>query len=797
MKKYHSLNSLLATLNRPIFMLILMGGILLSVIPAYAQKKPTGTIIGPTGILGAYQPTWPKKPTEIQVTYIEKGSPAAGADLKVGDTIVGIGDEAFKKHPLWEMASAIDAAEGEGKTLALLLKTGKTVDITLATLGTYSPTAPYNCAKTDTIIKQAADRLLKEDFGGTATRTGLLALMATGEKKHLDAVAKAIHSGDLLKIDPKKVDDYLNGGPTQFGSCGWTWGYSLIALGEYYLLTKDETVLPAIRTYALGLARGQDGVGCWGHRMAIGAKHRAPGYGTMNQPTISNLMGMLIARKCGIKDPVFDAALARTSATVEHVVGKGGFSYGSGGVYSSMYNNNGTSGSAAICMSLKGNQKGASYFSQCAATAYGSLTSGHASAFFNPLWTPLGASLSGPEVTRQFFMKSLWYFTNRRHWRGGFPDRDNAGFVAGQALLMYCLPRKVLLITGREGDESIFVKGAEATNVIMRSGIDYKKKSIDELLVMLNDPFIQVRLATRKELNNRANGMVKRQKPDTITPKILAIIEAGDEQQKINAIPYLGGCSEAVAASHAELLGKIARDKAAAFNVRVAAASTLGSGVFKDAALPYYNDILALVLEKRTEPDPFRDVDSTLAKALQGISSSSKTKPLDEACNADKKLLYKVADKFLDHKRQSVRQAGISMAVGIPKEDFPIIAGKLLYVLNDQAPDYHTYSSVLNVDGINILADLNIKEGLDLLVDGIFHKGGKWGFKYRALIKALPLYGANAKPYIATFEAHKDINKKGDRFTPAWQAAVKKINEDKHPKTLMTIEEVLRAAKQD
>ena len=30
-------------------------------------KKPTGTIVGPTGILGDYTPKWPKTPNEIQM----------------------------------------------------------------------------------------------------------------------------------------------------------------------------------------------------------------------------------------------------------------------------------------------------------------------------------------------------------------------------------------------------------------------------------------------------------------------------------------------------------------------------------------------------------------------------------------------------------------------------------------------------------------------------------------------------------------------------------------------------------
>lgn len=786
---FASLITLSSTLN---ILFILAAVAVLTPTPVFAKKKLNDRILAPTGFRGILHPKWPHKAVEIQVTQIEEGSPASSSKLKVGDVIVGLGDKKFERHPLWHLADAVEAGEAVGAKLTVLLKSGKKLDIKLAELGTYSKTAPYNCTKTDKIIAQAADALIKKGIVASPTRTELLALMATGEKAHLDLVAKYIHNSGMLKIDPKEVDDYLNGGPNLFGKCGWTWGYNLIALGEYYLITKDKAVLPAIRIHALGLARGQDAVGCWGHTMANNSRNRALGYGTMNQTTMSCCLALVIAQKCGINDPILDQAVERSYATIANVVGRGGFSYGSGGNNSSTFNNNGTSGAAAIIMSLKGNQKGASYFSQCSATTYDSLTSGHASSFFNPLWTPLGASLSGPEVTKQFFKKSLWYFTTERHWKEGFPRKGNGGFVVGQALLTYCLPRQALLITGREADPSIFVKSEDVMKVIMRSKIDYKKKSDEELLVLLNDDFIQLREKARKELNSRAGYMVKKKKPDTITPLILAMIEKGKGRRKINALDYLKGCSHN-APVHAKLLGNLVHNKEESFLVRVAAADALGGGAYnKDVALPYYNDILSLVLEERTEKDLFGIVDNKLAKALQAISGNSKTSPLDEKCNADKKMLFKVAKQFLGHKRQNVRKIGTQMSVGITKEDFPIIAEQLMVMLNDKADDYHTYSAVLNVDGLNILADLRVKEGLDLLEYGIFNGGGKWAFKYRTLIKALPMYGAHAKPYIPKYEAHKDINKPGDRFTPAWQKAVKKINEDKNPEKLLSLEDILK-----
>jgi hypothetical protein len=135
-------------------------------------------MIGPTGMYGIYQSGWPKNPTEIKVTQIEKDSPASGGDLKAGDFIIGFGKEKFERHPLWDLADAIEQAEGSDGIQPLLLKSGKQVKINLLPLVPYSATAPYNCSKTDRMITRAADLLIKGDVGGGAIKTGLLGLMA-------------------------------------------------------------------------------------------------------------------------------------------------------------------------------------------------------------------------------------------------------------------------------------------------------------------------------------------------------------------------------------------------------------------------------------------------------------------------------------------------------------------------------------------------------------------------------------------------------------------------------------------
>jgi hypothetical protein len=146
----------------------------------------------------------------------------------------------------------------------------------------------------------------------------------------------------------------------------------------------------------------------------------------------------------------------------------------------------------------------------------------------------------------------------------------------------------------------------------------------------------------------------------------------------------------------------------------------------------------------------------------------------------------------MEHKRQQVRGCGTGMLVGMPPEDFHIVADKMIYVLENKDPTYHSYHNAFSTSKpvIQVLASLGIKEGMDYMLDIIFNDTSKWGFRYRMVMENLPLYGGNAKPYIPKFEAHKDINKPGDRFTARWQEMVKAIQEDENPRKLTTLEEV-------
>lgn len=745
-----------------------------------AAKNSAPIIFGPTGFEGLISKQI------IKVTNLQKGSPADGK-LEIGAEIIGVGSKKFGANPGRVIAEAIDLAESnEAKgQMTLMMKGGNNVTLELPFLGSYSATAPYDCEKSNKIISLAAESILKKGFGKSGSRLHpeLLGLMATGEKKYIDVAAKEILSSDWANPDPDDIQKQISGEIPQ-GSTGWYWGYHLITLSEYHLLTGDKSVLPAIKIYAVALAKGQDAAGLWGHRMASPTRFgRLPGYAQMNQSSMSSYMGMLLAKKCGVNDPDLEIGLKKTYDYVASHIGRGSFPYGVHGPNSQAFNNNGSSASAAICMALAGNTEGAKFFSQLSATSYDDLEKGHASSFFNPLWTPLGANLSGPEVTQQFLKKSLWYHNLRRNFDGSWSPSWKEGPHEGVALLTYCLPRKALYITGSMADQSIWLKGDDATAAVNISKTDYKSKSSEELMTLAMNHFLpQVRRAASGTLVDRRSELeatwIKFLKEGSPKEKELAISQYGWWIPIEARLPQL------------ESIGAILRDTNAPVHLRVTAAGAICH--MGEPAQKYFMDIINLIVLEKPK-DILGEIDGELGSAATKLCAT----PIPSGLVTDKPLFYKAALKLADNKRQGARASGLTLLAGMPVQDFHIVADKVLHVINDQDGTYHAYhnpgSSV--TAGIGILADLNIKEGLDLALDIEKNPSGKGSFKMKATWAVLAKYGANAKDALEIYKKRINNRKDFGRLTREYNAMIEAIEKDTTPKKLITLDEAIKAGK--
>jgi len=740
--------------------------------------------LGPTGLRGI------TSPTGIKITKVEPGSPADGK-IKVGDVIVGAGAAVFKKNTRRQLADAIDQAETEKAkgVLTLTLKGGKKVGLQLKVLGSYSDTAPHNCPKTDAIIAQTADYLVKSrKFGRGSMNIGLLGLLATGEQKYIDVVKGVMHQAPWAKPGIKLT--------LQGTSKAWGWGYTTLLLCEYYLLTGDEYVLPAIKAYGVAIAKGRDAAGLWGHRMADpgvnrGQLHgRLHGYAVMNQSSLPLFICMLLAEKCGVKHTELQAGIKQTGAFYNSFVGRGTLPYGVHDPKPKSYNNNGMSGLAAVALALHGNTRGAAFFSRMSAAANNILETGHTGHFFNQMWTGLGANVAGPETTAAFFKETRWLHTLNRTWDGNF-TYDGCGYKngtfsyrgcsdAGSHLLNYCLARRKLYITGRDADKSVWMTGREVGDTIALATMDFQSKSDKELLALFGHAMPKVRVNAVWTLRGREHKL---------TDKIRKLVTEGTREQKLSACGYFGyKCPPEVAAPSLADLATVMRDTDEDPEVRATAAGALCWG--GEAAQEYFNDMLKVIVADEPE-DTLGELDEKVGRALTVLCPD----PYKQGLISDKKLFYAAVLKLMENKRAVGRTWGTKLIAGIPLEDFHRVADRALYIVEDEDLTYHSYHNLGPQTGaITVLANLNVAGGIEAAFKILNAETGKWGFKLRMIMNVLPRYGANAKPALAKLKA--DPRLKGienGRFGGMWKAMVKKIESAPESREMMTLEEAKRA----
>lgn len=791
--------------------------------PAFAKKKSKHILMGPTGILAIRD----VQQGLIVVDGTEPGSPAADL-LNKGDVIVDINGRGAPRNVREfdeKLAAAILEAESAeaGGILPITLKSGKTVNLKLQANGSFSATAPYHCAKTDAIITGAADGLInylakrKSQKAGTShTQTELLGLMATGEKKYQE-VAYRIIQEDFGDITYDGISLQARDRAKSVGA--WATGYATIAMAEYYLLTKDETILPALKTYALSLAEGQDPAGLYGHKMIDPETNRAPGYGQMNNVSLACYMGMILAKKCGADVPGLDAAIERTEAYVKYHANAGGFAYGFHGPREWDWNNNGTSAMAALCMDLSGDKEAAKFFAATSAASFGSFGQGHASSLFSSYWTQAGAHLLGPEVTQGFFAKTAPYYTLRRNWDGSIQKCYNEGHMAGVVLLVHCLPRKALLITGREADESIWMSAKQARTTIDMGDIDLQGKTPEEILCHFGHPYPQVRSNAVAAIHGMVSGKyyekmlrknpaaaeASKQKAAALFPTFKQLVATGSHFEKHSALRcYLIGCPESELDARLGDLAAILKDPQQPADLRVVAATQLASTGKK--SLPFFNDMLAFLMEDRPD-DRFNEVDVQLSEAIDQVGREVEWNYYKAGFVTDKKLFHDAANRLMAHKRQNARGVGARMVRYVPDEKFHLVARPLEHILKNDDPAYHTYHNARTAmePAVQIFGDHNILEGVNYLVDFILSGDGRWSFTMSMLTKSLPKYGIHAQPALPKIKEYKwvkvmyaqaAINNGEHRFLESFENMVQQIENATDGPPLIPLERAIELSKQ-
>lgn len=220
--------------------------------------------MGPTGIRVLMTK---EQPNYFKVSEVEADSPGAGL-LEANDVIVGANGKVMdvpqnfhffvsQAGPLQEMAKLIEDSQAKDGKLELIVWPGgekakqKTVTVTIEVLERFSPTFPYDCKRSDLMLKRLRDYIVdfsKNDPVFTrlphAYTACMLFLMGSDDQAHQQAVK------NFFKRYYAKRYDAANG--SSYGGKKATWWNinDSVLLGEYCLLTRDEKLKPVMESLA-------------------------------------------------------------------------------------------------------------------------------------------------------------------------------------------------------------------------------------------------------------------------------------------------------------------------------------------------------------------------------------------------------------------------------------------------------------------------------------------------------------------------------------------------------------------
>ena len=208
-----------------------------SVVPGFLVN------MGPTGARGILTKR------SFVVKFIFPHTPAANV-LKLDDEVYGANGKEFSEHtfgpkihgiegPIQDLGLAIEDSEGSNDgVLHLLVKRGDqklTVNVQLEKLGRFSDSLDQDCPKIQTLRARAYQYLQAHpgqiDAQGRCVKT--LAFLSSADPEVFAA-------GKQLALSwNKPYDDET-----------WSWylDFQGITLAEYYLLTKDKSVLPTLQS---------------------------------------------------------------------------------------------------------------------------------------------------------------------------------------------------------------------------------------------------------------------------------------------------------------------------------------------------------------------------------------------------------------------------------------------------------------------------------------------------------------------------------------------------------------------
>lgn len=683
---------------------------------------------------------------QVAITKVDPGSPADGT-LVVGDVILGVAGKAFASDPRTEIGKALTIAEstaGGGKLQLTRWRAGQTENITLTlpVLGEYSATAPFDCPKSKLILEQGCKAIAAGIKGEKNARQSpitrslnALALLASGNADYLP----------LLKQEAQWAASF-----SANDMQSWYYGYVIMFLAEYTMVTEDRSIMPGMQRLALEVAHGQSAVGSWGHKFAR-PDGRLFGYGMMNSPGLPLTISLVLARQAGVKDPAVDRAIELSARLMRFYIGKGAVPYGDHDPWIQNHDDNGKCGMAAVLFHLLGEKNGAEFFSRMSVASHGpERDTGHTGNFFNMLWAMPGVALSGPQASGAWMKEfGAWYGDLARCWDGTFPHQgppdlkpdSYRGWDASGAYLLACaMPLKKLYITGKKPPIIPQLDATSAQSLILdgRGWSNHDRHSAYDALA--GDQLLEMLQSWSPTVRDRAAIAWSRRKNVPIEP-LLTLLASPKLEARYGACHALAMLGGRAAPAIEPLRKALSADD---LWLRIEAAEALAAiGPAAAVAVP---DLLKLLAQPNEEKDPRGMQQRYLSYALFQGRHGLIAKSLD---HVDRQQLYLAVRAGLKNQDGRARGSISSVYELLSFDDIKPLLPAILQAVEEPAPSGEMFADEVRVAGLRILAKHRIKEGMAACVK-YTRSQNPWASQKRTpeLMKILLSYGKHARAVI-------------------------------------------------
>jgi len=719
-------------------------------------KAPHDWNLGPTGLRG-----WmfcdrlvTTDARQIAITSVEAESPADGV-LAVGDVLLGAAGRPFSTDPRTELGRAITAAETEAGGGRLVLTrwrdgTQEEVVVHLPVLGTFSPTAPFDCPKSSRILERglaaleahmaAPDYVRQTD--GIPRCLNALALLAGGDATHVPLVAR----------EARWAAEF-----TTTGFSTWYYGYVMMLLSEYVTATGDESVLPGLRRLALEASRGQSGVGSWGHKFAL-PDGRLSGYGMMNAPGLPLTIGLVMARDCGVQDPEVSQAIDRSARLIRFYVGKGAVPYGDHPAWTETHEDNGKCGMAAILFQRLGETNAADYFTRMALASHGNERDcGHTGNFFNMTWSLPAIAQAGPQATGAWMEEfGGWYHDLARHWTGRFPHQGppeprNDSYAdwdcTGAYLLGYALPLRKIMLTGRQAGV-VPVLTATAARSIVADGRGWTNKDRTTAYSGLSDAELVERLGSWSPIvRERAAAAIAARKPAPLNA-VIELLDSPSLDERIGACHALEKLRGA-AAPAVPRLRRLLQDPDLWLRVK-AADALAASGKEGLQALP---ELLARIAAPPAADDPRAMEQRYVCSAVFGRMLAD-AKTLE---GVDRDELRAAIVEGLRNQDGHARSIVSGIYTRLSYDEIEPLLPAIREAIEIPAPSGEMFADGVRLNGLTVLAAHHVEEGITACADYV-RSQNPWASQDRIhdILKILLRYGVHARAAIPSLRESAD-----------------------------------------